>query len=196
MTQRWISRGLLRRTPLRCPSVLICPLLTPQSTHSRLQEFFGEYFEKQLLVIRREQADYYDDVYSIFDVESTARRSVILCHCCPFTPVISCVVQAVALAIHLSRNSHPQKAWSRRVNVVCMTPLQRLLSVRYRCIESEGEFMLKKDGHDLRNSDRAPPDCFAGYSCTQAGLVATCFSTVAPRCGCCFVRGSARSAPE
>ena len=144
--------------------MLICPLLTPQSTHSRLQEFFGEYFEKQLLVIRREQADYYDDVYSIFDVESTARRSVILCHCCPFTPVISCVVQAVALAIHLSRNSHPQKAWSRRVNVVCMTPLQRLLSVRYRCIESEGEFMLKKDGHDLRNSDRAPPDCFAGYT--------------------------------
>ena len=80
--------------------MLTCPLLTPQSTHSGLQEFFGEYFEKQLLVIRREQADYYDDVYSIFDVESTARRSVIMCQCCLFTPDISCVVRAVALASH------------------------------------------------------------------------------------------------
>lgn len=35
--------------------------------------------------------------------------------------------------------------------------------VARRCLEEGGEMMLKKDGHDMRASERPPQDCFIGY---------------------------------
>jgi len=70
-----------------------------------IDEFFDEHFEKKQLHIQRDQPNFYNSIFSLYDIEPTARR----------------------------------------------------------CIEMDGEFMLKRDGNDMRNAEHAPPDCFVGY---------------------------------
>ena len=51
---------------------LLAPHMTPE-------DFFEEYFEKKHLHLKRDQDDFYNSVFGLFDVEPVARRSVVCC---------------------------------------------------------------------------------------------------------------------